>query len=220
MKIGIDPEDIDGVEGLENVKVSEDSDLYVSIGLGNRKIGLIPSWSLPNKATCSAAALRYCGKKCYANRIRELYPGTWEAWGHNYRMYTEYPVLTELLIRKYLTLAMPRLMRLHVSGDFFSRDYLDMWRRIAEDHPDTVFYGYTKMPWIDHATLPQNLRLLRSMWPGMPVPRQKHVKRNCWVQDGTEKRMPKEHTVCVGDCPKCGFKCAFGSGDVVINLHR
>lgn len=220
MKIGIDQEDIDGVEGLEDIRITGDSDLYVSIGTGNRKIGLIPSWSLPSVTTCNPRAVRFCGEKCYTRRLKSLYPSVWEAWEHNLKMWNDHPVLTELLIRKFLAMSMPRVMRLHVGGDFVSRDYLRMWCRIAEDNGYCTLYGYSKMDWIDHESLPGNLRIMRSQWPGMPSPRQKHVRRNCWVQDGTEKRIPAKHTVCCGDCPKCGFRCAFGDGDIVINLHR
>lgn len=219
MKIGIDPEDLAGVEGFEDVKVSDQ--IYVTIGIGNRKIGWIPSWSLPPKKTCNPRCLKYCGTRCYTNKIEELHPGVIEAYRHNLWMLNEHPVLAELLIRKFLVSALPRVMRLHVAGDFFSREYLNMWCRIAQETPETVFYAYSKMDFIDHDRLPPNLRILRSMWPGMPAPKQKHVPRNCWMQDGTEHRIPGDGLVhCCGDCPKCGFKCAFGDTDVVIDYHR
>ena len=216
MKIGVDPEDLAGVEILGTA----DPDMYVSIGNGNRKIGLIPSWSLPHFETCNKRLRGHCAKHCYNTRIKLMFPNVWDMWRHNLWMLENHPVLAELLIRKYLYMALPRVMRLHVAGDFYSRDYLDMWIRIAGDNGKTVFYGYSKMDGIDHAKLPDNLRILRSQWPGMPPPRQRNVRRNCWVQDGTETRIPDGAMPCPGDCPKCGFKCAFGEGDVVIALHR
>ena len=222
MKIGIDPEDMPAATDAAQIKVvgTANSRLYVSIGNGNRKIGLIPSWSLPNVTTCNPRLRKFCANKCYSNRIRIMFPGTWEQWKHNLWMVRNHPVLTELLIRKFLYMALPQVMRIHVSGDFYSAEYLDMWRRIARDHPKTVFYGYSKMDGLDHDTLPGNMRILRSRWPGMPAPKQLHAKRSCWVQDGTDKRVPGTAFKCPGDCPKCGFRCAFGTGDVVIPLHR
>jgi len=35
-------------------------------------------------------------------------------------------------------------VRIHDSGDFFSREYLEGWRRIAKRRPDILFYAYTK----------------------------------------------------------------------------
>lgn len=219
MKVGIDPEDVDGAEGVEIVGTAS-PELYVSIGTGNRKIGYIPSWSIPHVKTCNPRLRGYCAKSCYNNRIRDMFPNVWDMWTHNLWMLENYPSLAELLIRKFLYMALPQVMRLHVAGDFYSREYLDMWRRIAGDHPGTVFYGYSKMDGLDHASLPDNLRVLRSQWPRMPPPRQRNVRRNCWVQDGSDRRVPKDATECIGDCPRCGFKCAFGTGDVVIGLHR
>ena len=219
MKVGIDPEDVDGAEGVEIVGTAS-PELYVSIGTGNRKIGYIPSWSIPHVKTCNPRLRRYCAKSCYNNRIRDMFPNVWDMWTHNLWMLENYPSLAELLIRKFLYMALPQVMRLHVAGDFYSVKYLDMWRRIAGDHPGTVFYGYSKMDGLDHASLPDNLRILRSQWPCMPPPRQRNVRRNCWVQDGSEKRVPKDATKCIGDCPRCGFKCAFGTGDVVIRKHN
>lgn len=222
MKIGVDPEDLDGVEGIENLEkvATSNPDLYISVGTGNRKIGFIPSWSIPQGKTCNPRLRRFCMKHCYSNRIKRMFPNVWEMWKHNFWMLENHPVLTELLIHKYLYMALPQVMRLHVAGDFYTKEYLEMWERIARDHPKTVFYGYSKMDGIDHATLPDNLRILRSMWPCMPAPRQKNVKRTCWVQDGRETRLPKTALKCPGDCPRCEFKCAFGSSDVVIALHR
>ena len=35
-------------------------------------------------------------------------------------------------------------VRIHDSGDFFSREYLDGWREIARRNPHILFYAYTK----------------------------------------------------------------------------
>ena len=35
-------------------------------------------------------------------------------------------------------------VRIHDSGDFFSRDYLDGWLELARRHYDVLFYAYTK----------------------------------------------------------------------------
>jgi hypothetical protein len=35
-------------------------------------------------------------------------------------------------------------VRIHDSGDYYSRDYLDKWIEIAKLNPDVIFYSYTK----------------------------------------------------------------------------
>ena len=37
-----------------------------------------------------------------------------------------------------------KTVRVHVTGDFFSRDYLEMWKRIVKNNPGTIFWTYTK----------------------------------------------------------------------------
>jgi hypothetical protein len=37
-----------------------------------------------------------------------------------------------------------RAVRIHDAGDFFSRDYLQLWLDIAKEIPDVLFYAYTK----------------------------------------------------------------------------
>jgi hypothetical protein len=37
------------------------------------------------------------------------------------------------------------IIRIHDSGDFYSKDYFTNWMNIADRCPDVLFYGYTKM---------------------------------------------------------------------------
>lgn len=37
-----------------------------------------------------------------------------------------------------------KLLRIHAAGDFFSREYVEMWRDIAKNAPDCCFWTYTK----------------------------------------------------------------------------
>ncbi len=36
------------------------------------------------------------------------------------------------------------IVRIHVAGDFFSRDYMAAWYHVAKQRPDVLFYAYTK----------------------------------------------------------------------------
>lgn len=38
----------------------------------------------------------------------------------------------------------PKYFRVHASGDFYSQDYINAWETIAKEHPDIIFYAYTK----------------------------------------------------------------------------
>jgi len=51
-----------------------------------------------------------------------------------------------------------KVFRLHVSGDFYSVDYINSWREIAQSCPDTSFYTYTRS-WRKPILLPALLDL-------------------------------------------------------------
>ena len=44
-----------------------------------------------------------------------------------------------------------KLLRIHASGDFFSVEYIDAWKRIIAAFPGTVFWSYTKNPLAESA---------------------------------------------------------------------
>jgi len=55
-------------------------------------------------------------------------------------------------------------VRIHDSGDFFSREYLDGWIEIAERFPWILFYAYTKeVAMLESAVLPDNFLICYSM---------------------------------------------------------
>jgi hypothetical protein len=58
-----------------------------------------------------------------------------------------------------------KIVRIHVSGDFFSQTYFDAWYGVARIRPEVIFYAYTKsIPyWIKRLdSIPANFRLTAS----------------------------------------------------------
>jgi len=56
-----------------------------------------------------------------------------------------------------------KIVRLHSSGDLYSREYLHKWLKIIESCPDTLFYAYTKSFNLLHGlTLPKNFKVIQS----------------------------------------------------------
>jgi hypothetical protein len=58
------------------------------------------------------------------------------------------------------------LVRIHISGDFFSQAYFDAWLMVARLKPNTTFYAYTKSVnyWIARSGLiPDNFKLNASL---------------------------------------------------------
>ena len=55
------------------------------------------------------------------------------------------------------------IMRVHVGGDYFNKEYLQAWIEVAKLHPDKVFYSYSKsLHLFKQFALPENLVLTAS----------------------------------------------------------
>ncbi|WP_152034133.1 GP88 family protein [Synechococcus elongatus] len=61
-----------------------------------------------------------------------------------------------------------RYFRVHISGDFFSSDYMVAWFAAAHRFPEVTFYAYTKClsMWLKHESHRPNNFLLTASWGG------------------------------------------------------
>lgn len=60
-----------------------------------------------------------------------------------------------------------KTVRIHATGDFFSREYLNMWERIIAKNPAVVFWSYTKEYAAETAfDKYDNANIVKSMIPG------------------------------------------------------
>ena len=197
----------------------------LNISKGNSKTGAIPSFSLPSGRTCSKQACRTCYQQgCYARKLERLRPNVRESYADNLAIVTLTPLDAERQLNEYFDMPnATRLFRIHVSGDFFDATYFEMWLRVIRSHPGTRFLAFTKQaevirPYLND--LPANLSLVWSAWPGTPVP--KDIRKAlpvAWMQDGTEKRMPKTTMTCPGSCETCGRCWTLNGTDVVFHKH-
>lgn len=55
-----------------------------------------------------------------------------------------------------------KVIRIHSSGDFFSKEYFNAWVQVAIQNPDISFFGYTKVLEYVKAVKPDNFRLVYS----------------------------------------------------------
>lgn len=120
-------------------------------GKGNAKIGMegvytysrLPGYSeqealgteegdlLPG--TCPGATAE-CQSICYARRPVEERGPVFGMWRAN--------TLTERVPDVLPPDA--KIVRIHVSGDFTSVEYIDGWRKLIHDHPEVRFFAYTR----------------------------------------------------------------------------
>jgi phosphodiesterase/alkaline phosphatase D-like protein len=132
--------------------------------------GTVYEFNLPTGTTCPFAQEckvivdRVTGKfnvshgafRCYAASA-ERFPGVREHRWHNYEA-TRQGLLPELP-------AGAKHVRIHMSGDFYSQAYFDLWLDYARKHPDIKFWAFTKsLPfWIERINeIPENLVLTAS----------------------------------------------------------
>lgn len=99
--------------------------------------------------------------RCYAASQEAVYKNTFAMRASNFiNLYDAHGVseMVHLLEEAFPTNA--DVIRIHTSGDFFSRDYFQAWYIVARNHPGVRFYCYTKAtPFLIGLRLPDNFRL-------------------------------------------------------------
>lgn len=209
-------------------KTGYDFNRYYSIVLGcidsdrsdfheprsNSKLEDIPAWNLAPGITCSAPACSHCLMDgCYAvkNALCHGYNidtnSCLKAWAENTALAVNHPDILEFLLDRWLARKNPPTFRIHSAGDFFSVDYAEMWKRLAEKHPQTRFLAFTKqfdiIRSVPFYTVP-NFELVLSGWTGVIIPEDLRTHYRCaWCNDGTENRIPADAIRCPGNCNKC-----------------
>jgi hypothetical protein len=173
--------------GIDRQTRQRDKMSKLKFGKGNAKLDKyktpIVTFSLPAGFTCPGAKLcksramekngtRYIadGKdtqfRCFAASQEVLYTNTYNARRHNLKAIRD--CNTSRQIANLIWDSLPRnakIVRIHVSGDFFSQKYFDAWVTVATENPSVIFYAYTKsIPYVikRKGTIPANLRLTAS----------------------------------------------------------
>lgn len=109
-----------------------------------------------------------CGKQCpgcYA--VKSLQWATVRtSWAYNTQLAREnIPALEQEISLQITRRRKPiTAIRIHVAGDFFSKEYLQMWVRIAKRFPKIKFYGYSKSKIaLEYKEYPKNMVIHRSL---------------------------------------------------------
>lgn len=152
----------------------------LKFGAGNAKLNRkIATFSLPAGHSCPFArdclskAGRGSGKirdgkhtqfRCFAASQEATYPNVRENRWHNLDIIKGRSVnqISDAIRR---SLPVSDIVRVHVSGDFFSQVYFDAWIDIARNNPMTIFYAYTKALrfWVARLDrIPTNFKLIAS----------------------------------------------------------
>jgi len=120
----------------------------------------IPAYkSASGKLTCPMAD--ECVKFCYAKKGAYIWSNVQPAFEKRYQLSKtiEFIDAMNAEIRK----KRPDYVRVHDSGDYYSRSYLAKWITIAKQNPDVRFYSYTNMvDMILKTNLPDNYDIIFS----------------------------------------------------------
>lgn len=175
----------------------------ISISPGNKKMGAIPSVSLPPIVTCPKGCP--CAAKCYAAKLCRIYSSVKNAYQNNLDVlnedWGEYWKQVRSAVR------MARYFRFHVSGDIPNGLYFCEMIHTAKLNPHTQILAFTKQynivnTWLDqHDSLPANLHIVFSEW-GAQQPENPHNLPTAAVIFKGET--PNEKwKICGGNCQEC-----------------
>ena len=177
----------------------------ISISYGNAKMGRIPSVSLPPIVTCAQGCV--CAKKCYAAKLCRLRPTVRNAYQKNLDILKN--DMDSYFLQVKAAAMVSKYFRFHVSGDIPDMNYLDRMVKLAQELPDTTFLAFTKQynfinNFLQYASIPENLKIIFSAWPGMPMENPYNMPVANVIFKGQE---PAENwKICGGNCSECACR--------------
>ena len=153
---------------------------FLTLTEGNKK--LVPTesvkyliWNLPAKVTCPFSTF-LCRKYCYA-KSAERYDGPRLMRKRNYKRSLSDSFVQDMIYTISVHLTRPKyandnvkqiVIRIHESGDFYSREYAKKWLKIARAFScdnRIVFMAYTKsVRYFDGLKIPENMTIRYSVW--------------------------------------------------------
>lgn len=199
------------------------NNVKISISHGNKKMGEIPSVSLPPIVTCASGCT--CARKCYAAKLCRIYKTVREAYARNLDAWENNPA--EYFRQVEDVVSVSRFFRWHVSGDIPNAEYFREMVHMARRNPHCEMLVFTKRYdminewfWTHGAkpgALPKNLHVIFSAWDGMTMHNPYSLPVAHVIFKGEEPAA--NWNICPGNCLECarrGVNCwALGYGENV-----
>ena len=127
----------------------------------NSKLGRkIYAFDLPAVVSCPDSS--ECFKDCYANKGTFLWKSAKQSNTFNYAIALNDIKYLEKELIKEIEKKNIKFIRIHSSGDFFSKEYFLMWCNIAKHFEGLKIFTYSKAPQIDRKLIPSNLNIINS----------------------------------------------------------
>ena len=180
---------------------------------GNSKLSRnILIFNLPPGKSCPNS--RDCIKTCYAKKSYNQYPSCKKSWDDNLDMAKNNPLQLYNQLRDELTYFFNKglqIVRVHSSGDFFSKAYAEIWLRLAQIFPKMRFYTYTKAEIKDLELLDnlKNFNLIHSKIDGkLNYGAKEHCIKlkkefDCFICPDTKRAKKEKDKICGNSCHYC-----------------
>lgn len=153
-------------------------ELALSHGLNKNQavaFDLPAGYTCPCADTCKSFSDRESGRitdgdnckfRCYAASIESAFSASRKAHWRNFDALRKLKTVDDManLILSELPKDI-KIVRIHSSGDYFSKRYFQAWVKVAELRPDVKFFGYTKvLPYVKYLNKlnSKNFRLVYS----------------------------------------------------------
>ena len=177
---------------LKTYKARSEHALFIALSHENKK--LVPNsrisfliWNIPAIITCPFAT-DHCKEFCYARKAEKNYPDCLPSRQKHFDISRGADFVLRMIFTIEAELARPVnknkkvVFRIHESGDFYNMDYVKKWFDIInyfKDNNKIVFVAYTKsVKYFDGLEIPENLRLLASVWDDTSAENLEIIKRN------------------------------------------
>jgi len=120
----------------------------------------IPAYkSASGKLTCPFAD--ECIKFCYARKGAYIWSNVQPAFEKRYQITKQDDFINQMSVE--IAKKKPDYIRVHDSGDYYSKEYLRRWLQIAAIHPRIKFYSYTNcVEMLKSVELPDNYDIIFS----------------------------------------------------------
>ena len=149
---------------------------------------------------------------CYARGGFFLMPSVRKAYERNLKI-TQSKDFVGLMLRE-IKVKRAKIVRIHASGDFYSKGYLASWLKIIAQCPETKFYAYTKMIPLFKGlgfSLPENFTVIFSeggKWDAMISAHDRHARvfqnRKDMIAAGYQDTTTNDINA-IGNNPKIGL---------------
>lgn len=131
-----------------------------SIANSKLKKDNIGSFDITQGSTCPYAGS--CLKFCYAAKTKRLYKNARLKYESNFEL-SKTSDFVQVACDSLKALPGVNIFRIHSSGDFYSKEYLNKWIEIANLNPEKIFYCYTKsIVFFSGLDLPSNFLMIQS----------------------------------------------------------